>query len=747
MRKAGGLGAYIIGVDADIYNTVLAVSADCNADCSSAGRSKLLTSVLKRVDISVYTVIKNLLEDKFYGGGCLWMDYNLNGVGLAPPHDTGHIWQSYQYEINKIISTLKITGLSASIIDIEDASVPFPEAPTNVWKKFNPLSSSPPSYGGSNGIGFAYHAAATGHTWFLTETFSYGGISINKTTSELTELGEAWSFEPSRDVWTYRSCLGTFQPLFATVDCAIAPSKRAHAKMISLDAGLLLYGGSYTTTVNGASQKVVLSDMWLLIPGRPFYAGGTTEDVWRRVSSGSSSIPAQALEAFVMEALDGDRGIVYGGSNEEGLLNSNLWSVTLDSSGMTASWNAITATSISHPTIRKLAASTMYKSNLYIFGGLSPKGVVLKDCWTFNVFTNQWRQLADIPFPRASATAGIIDFLDSNSITTEVIALAGGFNEGSDATSDIFLYDPSSQCEAWETCNGDVCPRQNRYARSVCGESVSDETDDSPSRFGHSAFFRGSSVVLIGGVDSSKDLSSDMWVYHVGHLGNSSIVDPYDPDLSFNGTTGGYSTLCAFNTPGPGYTVRRFPFITGIVVALIVPNIILGLARLYVNFKYRKSYLLRASSNLFVSMVIVLCMVISLCSVWYTFDVTQETCAIREVISLCTVLGIISTLLSVSLREFHLFAGDLLKIKSAFTNIHVTKRIVVFMLIEAIVLVSMFYSHRFMVFKVVFYSDSTEKLQMLQRHCSYDPLFGAIQGCYFVVLTNLAIYSSWATKG
>jgi basic membrane lipoprotein Med (substrate-binding protein (PBP1-ABC) superfamily) len=68
MLEAASLGAYVIGVDSDVYSSVFEVSESCNSTCSNIVRSKLLTSVIKNVDVGVYNAIKNDLEIGFAGG-------------------------------------------------------------------------------------------------------------------------------------------------------------------------------------------------------------------------------------------------------------------------------------------------------------------------------------------------------------------------------------------------------------------------------------------------------------------------------------------------------------------------------------------------------------------------------------------------------------------------------------------------------------------------------------------------------
>jgi basic membrane lipoprotein Med (substrate-binding protein (PBP1-ABC) superfamily) len=72
-------GVWVIGVDTDEYFTTFKGGAE-------AGVDKLLTSAVKRVDVAVYTAVKDAQAGTFEGGTAVF-DASNNGVGLAPFHD------------------------------------------------------------------------------------------------------------------------------------------------------------------------------------------------------------------------------------------------------------------------------------------------------------------------------------------------------------------------------------------------------------------------------------------------------------------------------------------------------------------------------------------------------------------------------------------------------------------------------------------------------------------------------------
>ena len=76
---AAAEGVWVIGVDQDEYLTTFGRG-------SVEGADKLLSSAMKRVDVSVYTAIKTALEGTFKGGNAFFVASN-QGVGLAPFHD------------------------------------------------------------------------------------------------------------------------------------------------------------------------------------------------------------------------------------------------------------------------------------------------------------------------------------------------------------------------------------------------------------------------------------------------------------------------------------------------------------------------------------------------------------------------------------------------------------------------------------------------------------------------------------
>ncbi len=86
-------GVYVIGVDKDEYLTTF-------GNGETPGSEFIISSAMKRVDQGVYDMVAMLAEanlENFPGGGIHMMDAAMNGVGLAPPHDSDipdEVWEA-----------------------------------------------------------------------------------------------------------------------------------------------------------------------------------------------------------------------------------------------------------------------------------------------------------------------------------------------------------------------------------------------------------------------------------------------------------------------------------------------------------------------------------------------------------------------------------------------------------------------------------------------------------------------------
>jgi basic membrane lipoprotein Med (substrate-binding protein (PBP1-ABC) superfamily)/maltose-binding protein MalE len=106
---AAAEGVWVIGVDQDEYLTTFGRG-------SVAGADKLLSSAMKRVDVSVYTAVKNAAFDTWQGGNLLF-DTTNDGVGLAPFHDAEDaIPQEVQDQLVQIAAAMKDGTITTGVV-------------------------------------------------------------------------------------------------------------------------------------------------------------------------------------------------------------------------------------------------------------------------------------------------------------------------------------------------------------------------------------------------------------------------------------------------------------------------------------------------------------------------------------------------------------------------------------------------------------------------------------------------------
>jgi basic membrane protein A len=97
-----------IGVDQDQYNTL------------EGAKPILLTSAMKRVDVSTYTAIKSVVDGAFKGGMSVY-DMTNDGVGLAPFHDLdSKVPAEVKDKLNKIAEGLKKGEIKEAAVKVPD---------------------------------------------------------------------------------------------------------------------------------------------------------------------------------------------------------------------------------------------------------------------------------------------------------------------------------------------------------------------------------------------------------------------------------------------------------------------------------------------------------------------------------------------------------------------------------------------------------------------------------------------------
>jgi arabinogalactan oligomer/maltooligosaccharide transport system substrate-binding protein len=108
IAAAAEQGAWVIGVDQDEYLTTFTKGTRKGAD-------KLLSSAMKRVDVAVYTSIRNAVID-LWQGGVMLLEAKNDGVGLAPYHDTeAAIPQAAKDQITQIAKDMKDGKITSGV--------------------------------------------------------------------------------------------------------------------------------------------------------------------------------------------------------------------------------------------------------------------------------------------------------------------------------------------------------------------------------------------------------------------------------------------------------------------------------------------------------------------------------------------------------------------------------------------------------------------------------------------------------
>ena len=115
-------GVWVIGVDQDEYYTTFKGGEEAGAD-------KLLSSAMKRVDVAVYTAIKEAYEGTFEGRTAVF-DAASNGVGLAPFHETEDaVPQEVKDKLDEIFQMLASGELDTGVDPVSGDMVGMPGAP------------------------------------------------------------------------------------------------------------------------------------------------------------------------------------------------------------------------------------------------------------------------------------------------------------------------------------------------------------------------------------------------------------------------------------------------------------------------------------------------------------------------------------------------------------------------------------------------------------------------------------------
>jgi basic membrane protein A and related proteins len=108
IAAAAEQGAWVIGVDQDEFLTTFTGGTRKGAD-------KLLSSAMKRVDVAVYLAIKSAATNAWKGGNLVY-DAKVDGVGLAPFHNTdASIPKAVKDRLTQIAADLKSGKITTGV--------------------------------------------------------------------------------------------------------------------------------------------------------------------------------------------------------------------------------------------------------------------------------------------------------------------------------------------------------------------------------------------------------------------------------------------------------------------------------------------------------------------------------------------------------------------------------------------------------------------------------------------------------
>jgi basic membrane lipoprotein Med (substrate-binding protein (PBP1-ABC) superfamily) len=124
IAAAAESGVFVIGVDQDEFGTTFSGG-------TAPGADRILSSAIKRVDVSVYDQIKAIVEGTFQGNGIAIYEAANEGIGLADFHLTADLVpDAVKAKLEEILAALAdgtlTTGVDPVSGDIDPATVPAP---------------------------------------------------------------------------------------------------------------------------------------------------------------------------------------------------------------------------------------------------------------------------------------------------------------------------------------------------------------------------------------------------------------------------------------------------------------------------------------------------------------------------------------------------------------------------------------------------------------------------------------------
>jgi basic membrane protein A and related proteins len=122
IKAAAEAGAFVIGVDQDEYGTTFSGG-------TAPGADRILSSAIKRVDVSVYDQVKAVVEGTFVGNGIALYSAENDGIGYADYNDAAAaVPDAVKARMEEILAALKsgelTTGVDPVSGDVDMATMP-----------------------------------------------------------------------------------------------------------------------------------------------------------------------------------------------------------------------------------------------------------------------------------------------------------------------------------------------------------------------------------------------------------------------------------------------------------------------------------------------------------------------------------------------------------------------------------------------------------------------------------------------
>eukprot|EP01119_Soliformovum_irregulare_P011114 TRINITY_DN2761_c0_g1_i1.p1 TRINITY_DN2761_c0_g1~~TRINITY_DN2761_c0_g1_i1.p1 ORF type:complete len:852 (+),score=174.43 TRINITY_DN2761_c0_g1_i1:342-2558(+) len=313
-------------------------------------------------------------------------------------------------------------------------------------------------------------------------------------------------------------------------------SRELMATWTSPDGMLHLFGGHGYAKPNKLGY---LNDHWSWDPTTSiwtFLEGADSVDS-RGVPGGPAAVPSARLSPITWVLADGTvylfggEGISLNGPNgllsDLWMLENNQWSLIgisnfSNNPGTFGTLN--TSSNANLPPSRKRSLGWYFYGSLYLFGGLSPFGL-MNDMWEYNLSTSQWRWIGGSSSPNALGTYTTGKYWPGSryggvsSIQTGIAGIFGGNGytkvNTTGALGDVWNFNHAER--SWSFGGGSD---SIDYPGNYGNKNVTVSTNFPSGRFGSAVWsFSPGVLYLFGGSrtpSTSMAALNDMWIYNCG---------------------------------------------------------------------------------------------------------------------------------------------------------------------------------------------------------------------------------------